>query len=212
MPRAVRTSPRKQAVQARSLATVETLLRATARILIREGYEQASTNKIAKAAGVSIGSLYQYFPSKEALVAALAERHGQHMLEILQKTLLQFARSPLPTLVQQSVRSMIAAHRLEPKLHKVLVEQVPRVAGKASELAKMERAIETFVRAHLEARRAELIVTDLDLAAFVVVNIVESLTHNAVLLRPDLLNESFEDEVSAAVLRYLTGKEQSAQT
>jgi len=71
MVRRPRTNPRKIASQERSRATVDALVEATARILIKEGYDRASTNKIAAVAGVSIGSLYQYFPSKEALVAAV---------------------------------------------------------------------------------------------------------------------------------------------
>lgn len=71
-PRALR--PRKQPTQARSRQTVEWLLEATARVFRAEGYE-ATTNRIAAAAGVSVGTLYEYFPSKDALVFALAERH-----------------------------------------------------------------------------------------------------------------------------------------
>ena len=65
------TKPRKKASQGRSRALVDTLIEATARILVREGFDKASTNRIAEKAGVSVGSLYQYFPSKEALVAAV---------------------------------------------------------------------------------------------------------------------------------------------
>ena len=77
MARAIPTMPRKSASQKRSQATVETLLDATARVLTREGYDRASTNRIAAKAGVSVGSLYQYFPNKEALVAALVARHNR---------------------------------------------------------------------------------------------------------------------------------------
>jgi AcrR family transcriptional regulator len=69
MARKALTKPRKSAAQERSRATVDALVEATARILVKEGFDKASTNRIAAVAGVSIGSLYQYFPSKEALVA-----------------------------------------------------------------------------------------------------------------------------------------------
>ena len=75
----MRTRPRKSPSQKRSQLTVAALREATARILVKEGYEAASTNKIAAAAGVSIGSLYQYFPSKEALVAAVIDHHTQEI-------------------------------------------------------------------------------------------------------------------------------------
>src|SRR5262249_30364756 len=72
------TSPRKYASQARSCATVDALVEATARILVREGFDRASTNRIAEVAGVSIGSLYQYFPSKEAPRSAALHRPHQN--------------------------------------------------------------------------------------------------------------------------------------
>ena len=87
MPRRVPlTRPRKNASQDRSRATVEALLAATARILVRDGYEGTSTNQVALAAGVSVRSLYQYFPSKEALVAAVIEQHTNEMMEIVERS------------------------------------------------------------------------------------------------------------------------------
>jgi AcrR family transcriptional regulator len=76
MARPIQTNPRKSASQKRPRVTVGTLLEATARVLVRQGYDRASTNRIATTAGMSIGSLYQYFPNKEALVAALIARHS----------------------------------------------------------------------------------------------------------------------------------------
>ena len=69
--------------------TVNALLEATARILIREGFDKASTNRIAEVAGVSVGSLYQYFPGKEALVAALIDRHNQEVMQVVRGELAQ---------------------------------------------------------------------------------------------------------------------------
>jgi len=73
----VQLSPRKAPRQSRSQATVTAILDATARILLERGYAAASTNAVAELAGVSVGSLYQYFPNKEALIAALQARHGE---------------------------------------------------------------------------------------------------------------------------------------
>lgn len=70
-----RTAPRKIPRQARSRATVDRILDAAARLFDRDGYVATTTNHVAEEAGVSIGSLYQYFPSKDALLTALAERH-----------------------------------------------------------------------------------------------------------------------------------------
>lgn len=68
--------PRKTPRQARSQQTVEWILAGATRVFRAEGWG-ATTNRIAEAAGVSIGTLYEYFPNKEALLVALAERHVQ---------------------------------------------------------------------------------------------------------------------------------------
>jgi AcrR family transcriptional regulator len=62
---------------------VEAILEAAARVLIREGYARTTTNRIAAAAGISVGSLYQYFPGKDALVVALLRRHREGMVRVL---------------------------------------------------------------------------------------------------------------------------------
>jgi AcrR family transcriptional regulator len=201
----VRTAPRKKAVQPRAQATVEAILTATARLLVREGYDHASTNRIAEAAGVSIGSLYQYFPSKEALVAALMERHIVEMSDVLHREAARVIDAPIDRAVEHIVRAMLEAHAVNPKLHKVFVEQVPRV-GRLERIRDIETKALQLARTLLEYRRAELREgLDLDLAAFIVVATVEALTHAAVLYRPDLLaDERMLREVRDVVLRYLT--------
>jgi AcrR family transcriptional regulator len=201
-----RTNPRKMASQERSRMTVDALLEATARILMKDGYDRASTNRIADAAGVSIGSLYQYFPSKEALVAAVIDRHTQGMMQVLRDALVKVAMRPIEEAARELVRVMIDAHRVNPKLHRVLVEQVPRV-GRLDNIQAIDREAYALVRAYLEAHRDELSIRDTDMAAFVCVTTVEALTHAAVVHRHEALSDdranAFVDEVTALILRYL---------
>jgi AcrR family transcriptional regulator len=204
MPAKPRTDPRKKAVQERSKATVDVILRATARILVKHGYDHASTNRIAAAAGVSVGSLYQYFPSKEALVAALLDEHMNELGAVLRAEFPRLLTASIGEAAERAVRLMVTAHSVDPKLHKVLVEQVPRVAG-MERISDVEREMTGLVRVFLEAHRSEIIVTDLELSSFIVVGIVESLTHAAVLTRPEVLGEAFIREVAAVIVRYLTG-------
>lgn len=200
----VRTAPRKKAIQPRARATVDAILEATARVLVREGYDHASTNRIAEAAGVSIGSLYQYFPSKEALVAALMERHVEEMAGVLERETTRVLDAPFPSAIEHVVEAMLAAHAVNPKLHKVFVEQVPRV-GRLQKIRDIEEGALRLARGFLEHRRAELRAgLDLDLASFIVVATVEALTHAAVLYRPELLaDRRMVREVRDVVLRYL---------
>jgi len=203
----VRTKPRKSPSQQRSQLTVAALLKATAHILVKEGYESASTNRIAAAAGVSIGSLYQYFPSKEALVAAVVDRHMQEMLELLRAAVDRVREQPVEAATRELVKVMIDAHRVDPRLHRVLVEQVPRV-GRLENIRAIDREAYALIRAYLEAHRDELRVADLDVASFVCVATVEALTHAAVVNRPDVLSDKsgvFTDEVTRLVVGYLRG-------
>jgi AcrR family transcriptional regulator len=201
-----RTNPRKSASQERSRLTVDALLEATARILVKEGYERASTNRIAEVAGVSIGSLYQYFPSKEALVAAVIDRHTRETMERVRESLMRVAMQPVEEAIRELVKLGIDAHRVNPKLHRVLTEQVPRV-GRLDNVQAIDREAYALVRVYLDAHRDELQVADVELAAFVCVTTVEALTHAAVIYRPDVLSDeranAFIDEVTRLVVRYL---------
>ncbi|MBW9056173.1 TetR/AcrR family transcriptional regulator [Rhizobium mesosinicum] len=75
-----RSLPRKTPRQARSLATVSAIVEAAARILEERGHEGFSTNAVAEKAGVSVGSLYQYFPRKDALIGALILRQTMSLI------------------------------------------------------------------------------------------------------------------------------------
>ena len=198
-----RTAARKQPKQERARATVEAILTATARILVRDGFERASTNRIAEEAGVSVGSLYQYFPNKESLVAALMERHVDEMHVILKDELSRVWSLPLRRAVRELVELMIRAHAVEPKLHRVFAEQVPRV-GRLAHMAGLERRLEKMTRTILEGMNERVRPQNLDVAAFIVTQTVDALTHAAVLYRPDkLASEEFVDEVVELVVRYL---------
>jgi AcrR family transcriptional regulator len=206
MARKLQTDPRKSASQERSRSTVDALLEATARILIKEGYDRASTNRIAELAGVSIGSLYQYFPSKEALVATVIDRHQQEISEVTRDALVKVAARPIEVAAREFVSVAIDAHRVNPKLHGVLAEQIPRVGRLENTEANIREGY-ALVRGYLEAHRDEIDVADLDLAAFILVTVVEALTHAAVLRRPDILADGkarhFVDDVTRLVVRYL---------
>jgi AcrR family transcriptional regulator len=206
MAQKLQTNPRKSASQERSRSTVDALLEATARILLKEGYDRASTNRIAEVAGVSIGSLYQYFPSKEALVAAVIDRHAQEISQVTRDALIKMAASPIEVAAREFVSVAIKAHRVNPKLHAVLSEQIPRV-GRLENIEANVREGYALVRGYLEAHRDEIGVADLDLAAFVCMTVVEGLTHAAVLRRPDILADDkarrFVDDVTRLLVRYL---------
>ncbi|MBE1159466.1 TetR/AcrR family transcriptional regulator [Dyella acidiphila] len=202
------TKPRKMASQKRSRATVDALVEATARILVKEGFDKASTNRIAEAAGVSVGSLYQYFPTKESLVAAVIERHQQEIMQTVRGELTGILAQPVEQAIRMLVTVAIKAHRVDPKLHRVVAEQIPRV-GELEKLATFNRENYTLFMAYLAQHRDELRVEDLELASFVCVTTIEALTHNAVLHHSKMMSDekmrALVDEASRLIIGYLKG-------
>ncbi|CAN7147603.1 TetR/AcrR family transcriptional regulator [Trinickia sp. LjRoot230] len=182
------------------------MIEATARILVKDGFDKTTTNRIAEKAGVSIGSLYQYFPSKEALVAAVAQRHNQDLMRVVRTALADVAALPLEQAVRRLVAAAIDGHRVDPQLHRVLAEQIPRTGRTANTDVPIQQAHALF-GAYLEAHRGELRQVDLALATFVCVTSIEALTHTAVLDYSERASdEAFEalvDEATRLIVRYL---------
>jgi AcrR family transcriptional regulator len=155
---------------------------------------------------VSVGSLYQYYPGKEALVVAVVERHNRDLLKIVREALAEVAALPLGQALRSLVAAAIDAHRVDPKLHRVLAEQIPRT-GALANVEAFNRENYALFEAYLEGHRHELRVVDLGLASFVCVTAIEALTHTAVLHRSEILSDegaqTLVDEAAQLVLRYL---------
>ena len=120
------TTLRREPSQERSRALVESIVEATARVLKAEGLLGLTTNRAAQVAGVSIGSLYQYFPSKEALLARLIERELEEDLSQLRGALALASAQDQP--IEATLRELVqrGVHRAcqTRALHQVLLPQV----------------------------------------------------------------------------------------
>jgi AcrR family transcriptional regulator len=203
MPRKHSTNPRKLPQQDRSR-----ILEATTHILTQEGYEKANTNRIAERAGISIGSLYQYFPNKESLMAALMERHSSEIAELVESKLKDLFDAPLETAIPELVKAVIAAHAINPRLHQVLNEEIPR-SERLEQMQKADERIARLVKAYLLRWSDYIHFQNLDMTVFILSRTVESLCHSAVIEHPDFVrNNHFEEEVSNLLLHYLLGLRQ----
>ena len=112
--------PRKIPKQARSVVMVETILEAAARILEDDGIAQFNTNRIAQRAGISVGSLYQYFPSKDAIIAELIRIEHVQLLEDLKAMTAQLGDAPLQIAVREVVRVGVEGQLRRPALSRSL--------------------------------------------------------------------------------------------
>lgn len=144
---AVDVEPRKQGRQARARATEEAIIEAAARFLERDRLESMTTNKIAERAGVSIGSLYQYFPNKEAILAALIRRERALLLADVE-TIAQGAGCPqerISALIGAGLKHQFARPRLALQLE--YVEQTLDIGKEAQELSeRLTTAISDIVK------------------------------------------------------------------
>ncbi len=198
--------PRKSPNQDRAKATVTAILDATARILAEDGFEAVNTNRVAEVAGVSIGSLYQYFPNKNALVGAVAVRHTEAMAAVVAAGVRAAADDDLPDLVKTLIRSTMQAHAENPKLRRAIIEELPRI-GRPARIAELKQNIHQSVVALLTARRSRIKVKDISMAAFVIVNTVEHLTHVAQMAGHGARQLGrLERELNDLILAYLAGR------
>jgi AcrR family transcriptional regulator len=195
--------PRKSPRQTRSQATVEALLEAGARVLREDGYEKASVNRMAEVAGVSIGSLYQYFPSKDALVAAIIRRHSDRMLEVFQRDLLELGRLPIEDGVRGIVRRTFEAYALDPALRRIIVDEVPQF-GLFTRSHEFDTMLAEALKGYFGFHAATIRPKNHELAVRILMASVEAIAQavvvdDAAMLRSDEL----VDEVSHLVLGYI---------
>jgi AcrR family transcriptional regulator len=205
MPRKRSINPRKLPQQDRSRLTVEAILEATTHILTQEGYDKANTNRIAERAGISIGSLYQYFPNKESLMAALIEQHSNEIAQLMESKLKDLSDAPLEIAIPALIKAVIAAHAIDPCLHQVLSEEIPR-SERSQQGQKADERIAELLRAYLARWNDSIRPQNLEMTVFILMRTIESLCHSAVIEQPDFVsNDQFEQEVANLVLLYLIG-------
>jgi len=198
------SKPRKRPQQARSRETFDAIVKAAARILTESGYDDLSTNRIARTAGVSPGSLYQYFPNKESILAALLDSLLERFGAILQKQLAEVMNDPLEAAAHKMMRALVEMlSTVQPRLVRNLVEQVPRI-GRRGMIGRVRQRGKELARLYLEVHRDELRVQDLELAVFFVTALAENLTFRIVFDRPrHLTAEACADEAADLIVRYL---------
>lgn len=197
-----RASGRRKPQQQRARQTVEAILDAVIRILKREGLDAITTNHIADVAGVSIGSVYQYFPDKRAIFVALHRRHVDEIDRLIQTALVEHATGSLERLIRALVEAMVDAHASDPELYELLSTEVPhRTDGTREFAVRFHGAF----RLAIASRERELKKgRDLDKLVFVVTHMVEALCHGAVLRRPASVSlAEAKQEIVRAVLSYL---------
>src|SRR5688572_23455294 len=170
--RHLRREPRQQ----RSRQTVDAVLDAVTLVLKRHGPDAVTTNRIAEAAGVSIGSLYQYFPDKQAIYRALHQRHVNEVRLVIERALGERASGSLEDFARALVQGLADVHAADPELHQLVTALVPE--GPAGFRAALRDTFEQVIAPGDDETKRML---------FVLPNLIESLVHGLA-ERPPLIS------------------------
>ena len=179
------------------------ILDAATRVFEEHGYAAGTTNRIADKAGVSVGSLYQYFPNKESLLTALALDHLRKG-ETVAEAALREARTKLPPLGEMLtgfIEAFIALHERNPVLHRLLFEEapLPQEVWRAyrSFTDRLVSDVTDLLTAHPEVNTLNV-----HAAAYLLVTSFEALAHQLVIRPPEGLETG---EVSGELVALFRG-------
>jgi AcrR family transcriptional regulator len=198
-----KVDPRKTPRQSRSKATVTAILEATVRLMRQGGLAAANTNRIAEVAGVSVGSLYQYFPNKESLAKALFEVHLARTHEVFAARLDAVQDEPLEVAVRALISAVIDLYLEDPPVSAAL-ESMAASLGMTGVVHQVREEVAQLSLRMLERRRAELRETNLARAASIAVRAVDCVVLDTLTNQPEeLMDPAYREELVQLVLGYL---------
>jgi AcrR family transcriptional regulator len=192
-----RTSTRREPKQQRSRQTVEAVLEAVQVVLKRHGAEAITTNRIAEAAGVSIGSLYQYFPDKQAIFMALHDRHIDGVQHVIERTMTHCASASLDEFACELVEGLANVHLEDAELHEIVSAAVPEADGFQSAL----RA--TFRQVIAPGKQDRYTAEETERMLFVLPHMVEILVHGVAHQKQAISRVRAKDEAIRTIAFYL---------
>ncbi|WP_314173936.1 TetR/AcrR family transcriptional regulator [Streptomyces winkii] len=201
-----RLEPRRKPRQVRAELTRERILTAAAHVFAEYGYAAGTTNRIAERARISIGSLYQYFPNKDAILAELLLRHLDRGAGP-QADQLDLSAGNLEETVRALVRDAIDNHRDDPQLLRIMIEEATLSKGLLDAIDRHGKVRVAQVRDIL-ARHPDVRVRDVATAAELIVFTVEMNTHKFMADPRTAPVETLEKELVDMVTRYLRGDQQ----
>ncbi len=186
----------------RSADTVIVILTAVERVLERHGPDGLTTNRVAEVAGVSIGTLYQYFSNKESLIAALQDRYLQHTVGFCRAVLANTHAVPIPVLVKRMAEALVAAYAGQRPIHQWLVE----LRSAAGFHARWREEVDKLVTelAMFLASRTDIRIANPRAAAFVLVHAVEGVVNAATERNEPVAITEIADEMGKMLVTYMT--------
>ena len=193
-----RASTRREPKQPRSRQTVEAVLEAVPRVLRRHGAQAITTNRVAEVAGISIGSLYQYFPDKQAIFIALHDRHVETVRDVIERTMTDCISASLEEFTRELVEGLANVHSADAELHEIVAVAVPGAAD-GFKIA-LQATFEQVISPTQQDRFAP---ADTERMLFVLPRMVEALVHGVAHQKQAISRERAKDEAIRTVGVYL---------
>jgi len=201
--RAIAKAPRNQPRQPRSRATVTLILDAAIRILDREGLVALTTSRVAEVAGVSVGTLYQYFAHREAIIDALQDRELERAGAMLERVLGNSENASDPVVARAVVNELLRLYRAAPALHRVLAVDGLRISPTERVLAFDARSV-ALIKAFLTMAGSRVRHTNFEAAAFVIYQSVRATMLSYLLEAPaGVDDDTLVNELTTLILRYM---------
>ncbi len=177
---------------------VAAIVEAATRILVADGFEGMNVNRVAELAGVSVGSLYQYFPSKEAVVGAVANKLGDDTAQLVADRIGELEGTAPADAIRGAISCVLDAYRINPPLRRVIREQVPEVVPHFA-TPEVDEQVRAAIASYLNSHRDHLRPANLELAMQIVFTTVEAVCDSTTESnRDDVL-----EELTAMLERYL---------
>lgn len=204
--------PRKWPKQPRSRATFDALLDATARVLEEEGYAALTTNRVAERAGASIGSLYEYFPDGDTMVALLVAREVRSVLDALEKSMEARHDEPFAPAMRAWLGDVYAALHARRRLVREIVTSVP-FAGRLPVVDELAVRLVAIAASGGSRRSEEVDLDEVPHAIFLVAHMTQGAFAAMLLAAPRrVAREAMLDDLTELVLRMLRPRAVPAAT
>lgn len=195
---------RKKPVQQRAKVTADSILEAAEKIMLKEGYEQANTNRIAEVAGVSIGSLYQYFPDKEAIATSLIEKTISSAAVQARQTLHDLLEAPLEEASRKINEALLDIFEENQFALYVLPEKLKNESSSDVGLA-LEKFMHVTNLSFMEQHKKDFTAKDVDIAYHVITVATLNNIENFVRENPtNMTRDQFIDEMVRLFVSYMT--------
>jgi AcrR family transcriptional regulator len=195
--------PRKRPKQKRAQERVDKILETSINIIEDEGFEKLNTNYIADKSGISVGSIYQYFPNKESIVSSLIEKHYEDRMLLLNEKVFTLKRQSVEAVVDGIIRTLFESHSKNPKLEQIFQSKKRNVGQQVRE-QHLDQELMKLLEKYMTRTIGNFEVKNLSLALKILATSIKSVCLDSIYDSNYGSQEEVIIELKKMTLRYIT--------